>query len=199
MLSCHHVIMLDGVCQPRTRNMSSRIPDCCLMLPAAPWHPFTYLKSSTPHRFNRHVSLTHHHDHSGSREQLSLGPDALPTPHRIDRTGGDQGCITHARPVGSKVVILGEHADFDSITVLFNQLCGLHVLSPNSHEWKYGKPSTRTRNYQPRRGHRQARRQQTVQRRGPCRWTVSRPSQIPTAQRCLLLASEWRCEVGVVV
>jgi isopenicillin N synthase-like dioxygenase len=32
--------------------------------------------------------------------------------------------------VGSKVVILGEHTDFDSIIVLFNQLSGLQVLNP---------------------------------------------------------------------
>jgi isopenicillin N synthase-like dioxygenase len=34
----------------------------------------------------------------------------------------------------------GEHTDFGSITVLFNQLGGLQVLSPNSHEWRYVKP-----------------------------------------------------------
>jgi hypothetical protein len=27
---------VSDVCQPRTRNMSARIPDCCLMLPTAP-------------------------------------------------------------------------------------------------------------------------------------------------------------------
>lgn len=34
----------------------------------------------------------------------------------------------------------GEHTDFGSITVLFNQLGGLQVLNPNSHEWRYVKP-----------------------------------------------------------
>lgn len=34
----------------------------------------------------------------------------------------------------------GEHTDFGSITVLFNQLGGLQVLNPDSQEWKYVKP-----------------------------------------------------------
>jgi len=40
------VLLSDGVCQPRTRNMSARIPGRCLMLPAAPWHPLHVLKDS---------------------------------------------------------------------------------------------------------------------------------------------------------
>lgn len=73
-------------------------------------------------------------------EQLGLGPDTLPNLHRIDRTGGDQARVTHAPPVGSEVVTLGDHTDFGSITVLFNQLGGLQVLNPESHEFRYVKP-----------------------------------------------------------
>jgi len=73
-------------------------------------------------------------------EQLGLGPDTLPNLHRIDRTGGDQARVTHAPPVGSDVVTLGDHTDFGSITVLFNQLGGLQVLNPDSHEFRYVKP-----------------------------------------------------------
>jgi len=73
-------------------------------------------------------------------EQLGLGPDLLPSLHRIDRTGGDQARVTHAPPVGSDVVTLGDHTDFGSITVLFNQLGGLQVLNPDSKEFKYVKP-----------------------------------------------------------
>jgi isopenicillin N synthase-like dioxygenase len=63
-------------------------------------------------------------------EQLGLGSDVLPAPHQIHRTGGDQARVTHAPPVCPDVITLGEHTDFDSITVLFNQLGGLQVLNP---------------------------------------------------------------------
>jgi hypothetical protein len=45
---------------PLLGDVSARIPDYCLMLPAAPWHPFMYLKSSIPNRFNRHTSSSTH-------------------------------------------------------------------------------------------------------------------------------------------
>jgi isopenicillin N synthase-like dioxygenase len=44
-----------------------------------------------------------------------------------------QARVTHAPPVG-------EHTDFGSVTVLFNQLGGLQALEPNSREWKYVPP-----------------------------------------------------------
>lgn len=72
--------------------------------------------------------------------QLGLPPDALPSLHRIDRTGGDQARVTHAPPVDESTITLGEHTDFGSVTVLFNQLGGLQVLTPNSREWRYVRP-----------------------------------------------------------
>ena len=42
-------------------------------------------------------------------EQLGLGPDILPSLHKIDRTGGDQARVTHAPPVSQDVITLGEH------------------------------------------------------------------------------------------
>jgi hypothetical protein len=33
-----------------------------------------------------------------------------------------------------------DNADFGSVTILFNQLGGLQVRNPSSHEWKYVKP-----------------------------------------------------------
>ena len=33
-----------------------------------------------------------------------------------------------------------DHTDFGSVTILFNQLGGLQVCNPSSHEWKYVKP-----------------------------------------------------------
>lgn len=73
-------------------------------------------------------------------QQLGLGPNTLPELHQLDRTGGDQARLTHAPPVGSDVVTLGEHTDFGSVTVLFNQLGGLQVLNPDSKEWRYVRP-----------------------------------------------------------
>ena len=35
-----------------------------------------------------------------------------------------------------------DHADFGSVTILFNQLGGLQVRNPSSHEWKYVKPQS---------------------------------------------------------
>ncbi|KAK3708430.1 hypothetical protein LTR37_011526 [Vermiconidia calcicola] len=73
-------------------------------------------------------------------EQLGLGPDLLPELHKIDRVGGDQARVTHAPPVSADTITLGEHTDFGSVTVLFNQLGGLQVINPESYEWKYVKP-----------------------------------------------------------
>jgi isopenicillin N synthase-like dioxygenase len=36
--------------------------------------------------------------------------------------------------------LLGEHANFGSVTVPFNRLGGLQMLNPNYHEWEYVKP-----------------------------------------------------------
>lgn len=42
-------------------------------------------------------------------EQLGLGPDVLPDLHRLDQKSGDQARVTHAPPVSSDVITLGEH------------------------------------------------------------------------------------------
>ena len=77
---------------------------------------------------------------------LGLPPDLLPSLHRIDRPSCCQARVTHAPPIPSSTVALGEHSDFGSVTVLFNRLGGLQVLNPDYHEstdpnrepeWKY--------------------------------------------------------------
>ena len=73
-------------------------------------------------------------------EMLGLEADVLPDLHRLEGSGGDQARITHAPPVSEDVITLGEHTDFGSVTVLFNQLGGLQVINPNSREWKYVAP-----------------------------------------------------------
>jgi hypothetical protein len=42
-------------------------------------------------------------------EQLGLEPGVLPDLHKIDQVGGDQARVTHAPPVSSDVITLGEH------------------------------------------------------------------------------------------
>lgn len=65
-------------------------------------------------------------------DQLGLNPGTLETLHKVERTGGDQARVTHAPPVFSETITLGEHTDFGSVTVLFNQLGGLQVMNPHS-------------------------------------------------------------------
>ena len=71
---------------------------------------------------------------------LDLPLGTLVDLHKLHCTGGDQARITHAPPVASDVITLGEHTDFGSITILFNQLGGLQVMNPSSREWKYVRP-----------------------------------------------------------
>lgn len=72
--------------------------------------------------------------------ELGLDPHLLPSLHRIDRPSVCQARVTHAPPVSEDTICLGEHTDFGSVTVLFNQLGGLQALEPNSREWKYVAP-----------------------------------------------------------
>ncbi|XP_037040254.1 oxidoreductase vrtI-like [Bradysia coprophila] len=78
---------------------------------------------------------------------ISLGLDAkaLSNLHRLMESSGDQLRFTKTtmhpiqnRP-SSPDVSLGAHTDFGSITILFNRLYGLQVLSPNK-EWLFVPP-----------------------------------------------------------
>ena len=73
---------------------------------------------------------------------LGLERDILPALHNIDRPGGSQTRITYAPACDGdgRVITQGEHTDYGSVTVLFNQLGGLQVLTPRTQEWKYVKP-----------------------------------------------------------
>jgi isopenicillin N synthase-like dioxygenase len=73
-------------------------------------------------------------------KSLGLPDGLLESLHRIDKPSCDQARVTHAPPIGPDTISLGEHTDFGSITVLFNQLGGLQVLKPNMREWQYVKP-----------------------------------------------------------
>lgn len=74
--------------------------------------------------------------------QLDLPHDKLPSLHRLDSISGDQVRWVNAppQPADDRKAALGQHTDFGSVTVLFNQLGGLQVLPPNSNEWSYVKP-----------------------------------------------------------
>jgi len=67
-------------------------------------------------------------------KELGLDPDIIPRFHQIDKTSGDTARVTYAPPVPSDTIALGEHCDFGSVTVLFNQLGGLQVLEPNTRD-----------------------------------------------------------------
>lgn len=75
---------------------------------------------------------------------LGLNPLSLPNLHRLMESSGDQLRLTKStmypiqRP-NSPDVSLGAHTDFGSITVLFNRLYGLQVLTDNA-EWLYVRP-----------------------------------------------------------
>jgi isopenicillin N synthase-like dioxygenase len=73
-------------------------------------------------------------------KSLGLPDGLLEGLHRIDKPSCDQARVTHAPPIGPDTISLGEHTDFGSLTVLFNQLGGLQVLKPNTREWQYVKP-----------------------------------------------------------
>ena len=73
-------------------------------------------------------------------QSLGLPDGLLESLHRIDKASCDQARVTHAPPVGPDTISLGDHTDFGSVTVLFNQLGGLQVLKPNTQEWQYVKP-----------------------------------------------------------
>lgn len=73
-------------------------------------------------------------------KSLGLADGLLESLHRIDKPSCDQARVTHAPPVGPETISLGDHTDFGSVTVLFNQLGGLQVLKPKTREWQYVKP-----------------------------------------------------------
>lgn len=74
---------------------------------------------------------------------LGLGAQILPNLHRLMQSSGDQLRFTKSTMFPQKQylpdVSLGAHTDFGSITILFNRLYGLQVLSTNK-EWLYVPP-----------------------------------------------------------
>lgn len=74
--------------------------------------------------------------------QLALPSNKLQSLHRLRAVSGDQIRWIHAppQPANDRRTALGEHTDFGSVSVLFNQLGGLQVLPPGSDTWCYVKP-----------------------------------------------------------
>jgi isopenicillin N synthase-like dioxygenase len=77
-------------------------------------------------------------------EHLKLSEGTLQSMHRLtEGHSGDQVRFLKAppQPKDDRRTALGEHTDFGSVTVLFNRLGGLQVLSPGRDaEWCYVKP-----------------------------------------------------------
>ncbi|KAI9691101.1 MAG: hypothetical protein M1822_008721 [Bathelium mastoideum] len=73
-------------------------------------------------------------------QTMGLKEGTLLDLHRLDVQSGDQARMTHAPPIPSGTIALGEHTDYGSVTILFNRLGGLQGLDPETNEWKYVKP-----------------------------------------------------------
>ncbi|KAL6249098.1 hypothetical protein RBB50_004161 [Rhinocladiella similis] len=74
-------------------------------------------------------------------KSLGLPAGLLESLHKLERPSVDQARVTCAPPIKpSGTITLGEHTDFGSVTVLFNQLGGLQVLAPNKRDWEYVRP-----------------------------------------------------------
>ena len=75
---------------------------------------------------------------------LGLDSQALPNLHRLMQSSGDQLRLTKSTmyPIQKQDlpnVALGAHTDFGSVTILFNRLDGLQVLTPSG-DWLYVRP-----------------------------------------------------------
>lgn len=77
---------------------------------------------------------------------LNLPPSVLTSRHDFSRRSGDQIRLTNApalpqeRLLSDEPLLLAEHTDFGSITILFNKQWGLQVLPPGGEGWSFVVP-----------------------------------------------------------
>lgn len=75
--------------------------------------------------------------------RLDLPQETLPSCHRLEAKSGDQvrWVKSPPQPQNDRQKALGEHSDFGSVTILFNRLGGLQILSSSQDAgWCYVKP-----------------------------------------------------------
>eukprot|EP00732_Lithocolla_globosa_P003038 Lithocolla_globosa_v1_NODE_2243_length_2092_cov_5.676485.p1 type:complete len:346 gc:universal NODE_2243_length_2092_cov_5.676485:156-1193(+) len=78
-------------------------------------------------------------------ETFGLPDESLTSLHHIEQRSGDHVRLTLSTPSPKLAsnpgsVILGEHTDFGSVTMLFNRAGGLQVKLPSTTTWKYVRP-----------------------------------------------------------
>lgn len=101
--------------------------------PATPHPPVVLARFSELQTFIQSCHRIVHTITASLGKSLGLPSGLLESLHGLDQPSCDQARVTHASPVrASTTITVGEHTDFGSVTVLFNQLGGFKCSLPTS-------------------------------------------------------------------